>query len=110
MQLVEALFGLAEGPCVLRMHVNAIGTAVDLRCAKLEEMEELGFDGGVSEIVFDRKKSSQGFLGELTIVESWFHGLRAFPSRRGLDAGEKKEGTRNEPGMAVGKWLAHAKG
>ena len=37
---VEPLLGLARGPQVLRVHVEAVGAAVDLRHAEIQEVEQ----------------------------------------------------------------------
>ena len=37
---VEALFRLTEGARILRVHVNAVCAAIDLRCAELYQFEE----------------------------------------------------------------------
>jgi hypothetical protein len=37
-QGIEALFGLADRPCVLGVHVDAVGAAVQLRGANADEL------------------------------------------------------------------------
>ncbi len=39
-KLIEPLFTFTSRACIFRMHINAIGTAVDLRCTKLDQIDE----------------------------------------------------------------------
>src|SRR5690606_40579905 len=41
---IQPLLGLATGARVLRMHVEAVAAAVDLRCADLHELEQCGLE------------------------------------------------------------------
>jgi hypothetical protein len=59
-QGVEALLGVAEGAGVNGMHINAIGAAIDLGSAKLDEVQELLLDGGRLEMFFEREHGVQG--------------------------------------------------
>jgi hypothetical protein len=43
---MQALLGLTEGASVLRVHVEAVGAAVDLRRPHLHELEQERLDSG----------------------------------------------------------------
>lgn len=58
-QGIQALLGLAEGAGIFRMHVNAIGAAVDLRGAQLQQVELFVIEATGGEIFFE---AEHGFL------------------------------------------------
>src|ERR1035437_4307256 len=54
-QRVEPLFGLARGARVLRMHVEAVGAAVELRRPRLHEFEQPMIKPGLARMAFERE-------------------------------------------------------
>jgi hypothetical protein len=72
---VEALLGFSGSTRVDGMHVQAISTAVDLRGAHFDEMDELGLEAAFGDVFFQGKHGVERALGEFSVVDTWLHGF-----------------------------------
>src|SRR5579859_3011109 len=72
-EFVKSLLGFAQSTGVLRMHVDAIRTAVDLRGAHLQQVNEAEFKAASVKVLFQSIHRLLRFLGVLTGVNSGFH-------------------------------------
>jgi hypothetical protein len=55
------------------MHVNAIGAAIDLRGAELNQMIQIFFEPTIRKVFFEAEHGREKPRGNLAIINSWFH-------------------------------------
>src|SRR6266516_7665519 len=49
-KLIEPLFTFPSRTCIFRMHINAIGAAVDLGCTQLDQIDENWFQSACGQV------------------------------------------------------------
>src|SRR3546814_10971952 len=70
-QHVEPLLLLAQLARVRMMHVEAIGAAVDLRRADLDQLEQIGLDPGLFDLLREREPGLHQLRRGLVGVGTW---------------------------------------
>jgi hypothetical protein len=70
---VEPLLALAVGTGVARVHVKAIGAAVDLRSAHLYQLDQAGLETAALDIGFECRHRFHGIGSGLIGIEPGFH-------------------------------------
>jgi len=63
------------------MHVNAIGAAIDLRGAELNQMIQIFFEPTMRKVFFEAEHGREKPRGNLAIINSWFHSFFSLGSR-----------------------------
>ena len=67
---VEPLLGLARGTGVDSVHVDAVGAAVDLRRAQLQQVHERVIEAAGGEMLLEREHCLQRAPAELLIINA----------------------------------------
>src|SRR5437879_10370427 len=70
---IESLLGLAARAGVFRMHVDAIGAAVELGRTSLDQIEEARLEAGAPHISLEPAQCSDSFRRDLAVVDALIH-------------------------------------
>src|SRR5262249_18665813 len=81
-ELVETLLALTLGARLLRVHVDAIGAAVDLRGAHLDQKEKRAIEAARGEILFDVEQGLDRTGRGFRVVENVAAYVGSFPPHR----------------------------
>src|SRR5262249_22107783 len=72
---IDALRGLASSVEILAVHVDAIGAAVDLRDAEVDEVEEPLIDPGLPHVALEAEERTVRLRGDVLVAEALRHGF-----------------------------------
>src|SRR5574340_1280131 len=72
---VQALLGFAARARVFAMHVEAVGAAVDLRGAHLDEFHERMLKAAVFDVLLQLAHGLEGACGSFHVIKSLFHNV-----------------------------------
>src|SRR5260370_14211578 len=83
---IEPLLGLAAGARLARMHMDAIGAAIDLRGARLDQIDQRMVEPALPHVILERHQRlhplARGFVGGSALESSSYAFRFSIPLRR----------------------------